>query len=248
MSAPCAIICTAFSSSERITRAGAPTTRLLSGNVLPSVTTAPAPTIPFVPIRAPLRRIAPMPIRLPSPTAQPCSTTLCPITQPRPIVSGKPGSVCNVALSWIWERSPTSIHSLSPRNTAPHHTLASDLRRTRPITTAVSAIQYCPSAGNSGRSPASSNIGMVALLKADTCHVASALASREAGCRLGQAQTDRRDGNAEIVQWQRGRWFPTARIIFNPDYQRHHPRHRLARKPEKARVLEEDRLSADRHR
>src|SRR6266853_1531093 len=177
ISAPLAIISAAFSSSERITRAGAPTTRLLSGNVLPSVTTAPAPTIEFVPIRAPLRRIAPMPIRLPSPTVQPCSTTLCPITQPRPIVSGKPGSVCNVALSWIWERSPTSIHSLSPRNTAPHHTLASDLRRTRPITTAVSAIQYCPSAGNSGCWPASSNIGIITLLTgADTCHVAAGLA------------------------------------------------------------------------
>src|SRR5215471_12997512 len=161
MSAPFAIISAALASSVRITRAGAPTTRLLSGNVLPSVTTAPAPTIEFIPIRAPLRRIAPMPIRLPSPTEQPCSTTLWPITQPRPIVSGNPGSVCNVALSWIWERSPTSIHSLSPRSTAPHHTLASDLRRTRPITTAVSAIQYCSSAGNSGRSPASSNIGMV---------------------------------------------------------------------------------------
>src|SRR6266851_4925154 len=177
MSAPLAIISAVLSSSVRITRAGAPTTRLLSANVLPSVTTAPAPTIEFVPIRTPLRRIAPMPIRLPSPTVQPCSTALCPITQPRPIVSGKPGSVCNVALSWIWERSPTSIHSLSPRSTAPHHTLASDLRRTRPITTAVSAIQYWPSAGNSGCAPASSNIGIVTLLtEADTCHVRRPLA------------------------------------------------------------------------
>src|SRR5262249_32760555 len=88
-------------------------------------------------------------------------------------------SVCNVALSWIWERSPISIHSLSPRRTAPHHTLASDLRRTRPTTTAVSAIQYSPSAGNSGCSPASSNIGIVALLQTDTCHVARAWARGE---------------------------------------------------------------------
>src|ERR1700675_3724705 len=65
-----------------------------------------------------------------------------------------------VALSWICERSPISIHSLSPRSTAPHHTLASDLSRTRPITTAVSAIQYCASAGNSGCKPASSKIGI----------------------------------------------------------------------------------------
>src|SRR5262245_60389271 len=165
-----------------MTRAGAPTMRLLSGKVLPSVTTAPAPTTELVPIRAPLRRIAPIPSMLQSPTVQPCSTTLWPITQPRPIVIGNPGSVCNVALSWIWERSPISIHSLSPRSTAPHHTLASDLRRTRPITTAVSAIQYCPSAGKSGRSPASSNIGIIVLLTgADTCHVVRALASRRLG-------------------------------------------------------------------
>src|SRR5262249_43253062 len=108
-----------------------------------------------------------------------------------------PGSVCKVALSWIWERSPTSIHSLSPRSTAPHHTLASDLRRTRPITTAVSAIQYCPSAGNSGRSPPSSNIGIVALLKGDPCHVARALASR--------GQVIRRCGRGMTVGAPRGR-------------------------------------------
>src|SRR5262249_40908370 len=37
------------------------------------------------------------------------------------------------------------------------------------------------SAGNSGRSPASSNIGIVALLQTDTCHVARALASGRTG-------------------------------------------------------------------
>ena len=51
--------------------------------------------------------------------------TLWPITQSCPIVSGNPGSVCSVALSWICERSPSSIHSLSPRSTAPNQTLAS---------------------------------------------------------------------------------------------------------------------------
>ena len=36
-------------------------------------------------------------------------------------------SVCSVALSWICERSPSSIHSLSPRSTAPNQTLLSVL-------------------------------------------------------------------------------------------------------------------------
>ena len=67
--------------------------------------------------------IAPMPTRLLSPMVQPCSITLWPITQFEPITIGKPGSVCSVALSWICERSPSSIHSLSPRATAPNHTL-----------------------------------------------------------------------------------------------------------------------------
>src|SRR5262249_50284667 len=50
----------------------------------------------------------------------------------------------------------------------------------------------CPSAGNSGRSSASSNIGIVVLLKANTCHVAGPLASRGKGGRLSQAGN--RDG------------------------------------------------------
>jgi hypothetical protein len=69
---------------------------------------------------------------------------------------GKPGSVCSVELSWICERSPSSIHSLSPRSTAPNQTLVCRLSRTRPISVAVSATQYSPSPGNSGRCPSSS--------------------------------------------------------------------------------------------
>ena len=72
---------------------------------------------------------------------QPCSMTLWPITQFAPITIGNPGSVCSVALSWICERSPSSIHSLSPRSTAPNQTLAWLFIRTRPISTAVSATQ-----------------------------------------------------------------------------------------------------------
>src|SRR5882762_7725973 len=52
----------AFSSSVRTTRAGAPTISELGGNSLPSVTSAPAPTMQLLPILAPLSRIAPIPI------------------------------------------------------------------------------------------------------------------------------------------------------------------------------------------
>jgi hypothetical protein len=81
---------------------------------------------------------------------------LWPITQFAPIASGKPGSVCSVELSWIWLRSPSSIHSLSPRSTAPNHTLVSASSRTRPMTEADSAIHHRPSAGSSGAWPSSS--------------------------------------------------------------------------------------------
>jgi hypothetical protein len=76
MSAPPRIISRAFSSKVRTTRAGAPTTSELSGKVLPSVITAPAPTMQFVPMREPFIMIAPMPTRLSSPIVQPCRMTL----------------------------------------------------------------------------------------------------------------------------------------------------------------------------
>src|ERR1043165_5768115 len=131
----------AFSSSVLIARAGEPTISELSGNSLPSVTSAPAPTRERLPIFAPSSTTAPMPIRLPSAMVQPCSTTLCPMVQSGPITMGNPMSVCSVQLSWMLERSPSSIHSLSPRSTEPHQMLVSCLSRTRPITTALSAIQ-----------------------------------------------------------------------------------------------------------
>ena len=82
-----------------------------------------------------------MPIRQLSPITQPCRITLWPITQFAPITIGKPGSVCSVALSWICERSPSSIHSLSPRSTAPNQTLVSSFILIRPISVALGATQ-----------------------------------------------------------------------------------------------------------
>ena len=61
------------------------------GKLLPSVTSAFAPTRQFL-IFAPLRMVAPMPISAPSPTMQPCRMTLWPIVALAP-TSGNPGSV-----------------------------------------------------------------------------------------------------------------------------------------------------------
>jgi hypothetical protein len=55
----------------RIARAGAPMMRELSGNSLPSVISAPAPTRQFLPIFAPFRMMDWMPINEPSPIEQP---------------------------------------------------------------------------------------------------------------------------------------------------------------------------------
>ena len=114
------------------------------------MTNAPAPTTLLRPILAPLRMVAPIPIRLFSAMVQPCSTTACPIVQLAPTTSGKPMSVCSKQFSCTFEPSPISTHSLSPRSVEPYQILASRLSRTLPMTIAVSAIQYRLSPGRSG--------------------------------------------------------------------------------------------------
>ena len=86
--------------------------------------TDPAPTMLPRPILAPFMTIEPIPTSAPSSSVQPCRMTLWPTVQFLPIVSGKPRSVWQVELSCTLEPSPISIHSLSPRNTAPNQTLA----------------------------------------------------------------------------------------------------------------------------
>ena len=107
-----------------------------SGNILPSVRSAPAPTRQPRPIFAPLRTIAPMPTSEPSPIAQPCRMALCPIVQSSPMKSGKPISVCRVQPSWIFVRAPIDIVSLSPRSVAPNQTPQSSPKTTSPMTQA----------------------------------------------------------------------------------------------------------------
>jgi hypothetical protein len=54
------------------------------------VTSAPAPTIERVPMRAPFMTMAPMPTSVPSPTRQPCSVTAWPTVTRAPSTSGMP--------------------------------------------------------------------------------------------------------------------------------------------------------------
>ena len=103
--------------------------------------TEPAPTMLLRPIFAPFITIEPMPISAPSSMVQPCRMTLWPTVQFLPITMGKPRSVWQVEPSCTLAPSPISIHSLSPRSTAPNQTLAPGFRRTRPITVAVSAMK-----------------------------------------------------------------------------------------------------------
>jgi len=121
-----------------------------SGNVLPSVTRALAPTRQLAPIRAPLSTVAPMPMSESGPTLQPCTIAWCPTVQPAPRLIGKPGSACSSDPSWMLAPSPISIQSLSPRSTQPNQMPTSTPSLMRPITDASGATQYSPSRGRSG--------------------------------------------------------------------------------------------------
>lgn len=99
---------------------------------LPSRTKAPAPITHSSMIFAPFMMMLPMPTRLPHQFMQPCRNAMCPIVQSSPIVSGKPGPVCETDPSCTFERAPTVISSLSPRRTGPNQTLASSSSLTLP--------------------------------------------------------------------------------------------------------------------
>ena len=89
---------------------------------------------------APFITTAWMPISEPSPTVQPCSMAWWPTVTRAPIVSAKPGSACSTAPSWMLLRAPIAIEVLSPRATAPAHTLASAPTLTSPISVASTAM------------------------------------------------------------------------------------------------------------
>jgi len=87
--------------SSRTTLPGEPTISTWSGKTLPSGISVLAPTMQPLPITARLRITEPMPIRLPSPTVQPCSMTRWPTVTSAPMCIGMPSSVCSTEPSWI---------------------------------------------------------------------------------------------------------------------------------------------------
>ena len=124
--------------------------RLPSGKDLPSVTSAPAPTMLSAPMRAPFMTMAPMPIRLFGPTVQPCTTARCPMVQPSPMTRGKPMSVWSTAPSCTLVRAPSVIGSRSPRTAAPNQMPTSSPTSTCPTTCASGATKNRSAAGRRG--------------------------------------------------------------------------------------------------
>src|SRR2546430_1507052 len=128
------------SSTGRVTRAGTPTTSEPGGTRAPSGTTAPAATTLPVAMWTPLRSTLPMPIKQSSSMVHPCRMARCPTPTRAPIRAGSPSSTWTIVPSWRLVRSPTTIAAMSPRSTAPYHTLACALSVTSPSTTAPGAI------------------------------------------------------------------------------------------------------------
>ena len=80
-----------------------------------------------------------MPMRQPSSTVQPCRIAAWPTVTSRPTVTGKAGSPCRIAASWMLEPLPTRIVHSSPRSTALYQTLARSSNVTLPTRAALSA-------------------------------------------------------------------------------------------------------------
>src|SRR2546426_9427422 len=128
------------SSTGRVTRAGTPTTSEPGGTRASSGTTAPAATTLPVPMWTPLSSTLPMPIRQSSSTVHPCRMARCPTPTRAPICAGSRSSTCTIVPSWRLVFSPTTIAAMSPRSTAPYHTLACAPSVTSPSTTAPGAM------------------------------------------------------------------------------------------------------------
>ena len=79
---------TALAAIPLSTFAGEPNARLPSGISVPWVTRAPAPIMQFLPILAPFNTMAPMPMRVLSPTVQPWRMALCPTVTLSPTATG----------------------------------------------------------------------------------------------------------------------------------------------------------------
>ena len=74
-----------------------------------------------------------MPMRQPSPITAPWTMAPWPTMQPRPMTTGDPGSVWITTPSWMLVSAATEIRSMSPRSTAPGHTVTPSSSTTSPM-------------------------------------------------------------------------------------------------------------------
>ncbi len=125
--------------SGRFTFAGTPATSEPGGTCIPCGTRACAATSEPAPMCAPLSTVAPMPTSTSSSITQPCSTALWPTETRAPTVSGKPGSVWTLQLSWMLLSGPSVMGPQSARSTAWYQTLEPGASVTSPMTTEVGA-------------------------------------------------------------------------------------------------------------
>ena len=81
-----------------------------------------------------------MPISAPSSITQPSSIAMWPTVTLAPMIVGRSSAQWMTQLSCTQDPAPTRISELSPRSTAPNHTLAAGSTTTWPISTAVGAM------------------------------------------------------------------------------------------------------------
>lgn len=97
--------------------AGLPITREPSGMTVFLVTRLPAPIMQSLPIWAPSRIMAPIPIKMRSPIVQLWITALWPIVTLFPMWTGRSRLTWIVQFSWMLVSSPITIGASSPRIT-----------------------------------------------------------------------------------------------------------------------------------
>jgi hypothetical protein len=103
---------------------------------VPLVTSACAPMMLPLPMTAPSRIVAPMPMRHSSSTVQACRIARWPTVTSLPTRVGRSSARWTMLPSWMFEPSPISMKLMSPRRTLMGQTLLCAASRTSPITTA----------------------------------------------------------------------------------------------------------------
>ncbi|HXB49746.1 MAG TPA: hypothetical protein VNW50_18445 [Streptosporangiaceae bacterium] len=121
--------------------AGVPTASMPSGTVIPGGTTEPAATSARLPMIAPSRTVAPLPISASVAMTAPWTTHRWPTVTPSPISVTGSSPPCSTEPSWMFAPRRTMIGPKSARSTAPYQTEASSSTRTSPTSVAVGAIQ-----------------------------------------------------------------------------------------------------------